>query len=90
MITLIANRASTVRRWAGSGFIALGAYQIGLGIYFAVFRPSLLPEDARFIGQPLPPKIQSGAVKLEGNPQALLKLGQWMEPPNPLFPIVTR
>ena len=43
-----------------------------------------------FGGQPLPPKIQSGAVKLEGNPQALLKLGQWMEPPNPLFPIVTR
>jgi alkyl sulfatase BDS1-like metallo-beta-lactamase superfamily hydrolase len=43
-----------------------------------------------FGGQPLPPKIQSGAVKLEGNPQALLKLSQWMEPPNPLFPIVTR
>jgi hypothetical protein len=58
LITLIANRASTVRRWAGSGFIALGAYQIGLGIYFAVFRPSLLPEDARFIGQPLPPNLE--------------------------------
>ncbi len=43
-----------------------------------------------FGGQPLPAKIQSGAVKLEGNPQALLKLGQWMEPPNPVFPIVTR
>lgn len=43
-----------------------------------------------FGGQPMPAKIQSGAVKLEGNPQALLKLAQWMEPPNPLFPIVTR
>lgn len=43
-----------------------------------------------FGGQPLPPKIASGAVKLEGNPQALLKLSQWMDPPNPVFPIVTR
>ena len=38
----------------------------------------------------MPAKIQSGAVKLEGNPQALLKLAQWMDPPNPVFPIVTR
>ena len=43
-----------------------------------------------FGGQPMPAKIQSGAVKLEGNPQALLKLGQWMDPPNTAFPIVTR
>ena len=43
-----------------------------------------------FGGQPMPAKIQSGAVKLEGNPQALLKLAQWMDPPNPVFPIVTR
>jgi alkyl sulfatase BDS1-like metallo-beta-lactamase superfamily hydrolase len=43
-----------------------------------------------FGGQPMPAKIQSGAVKLEGNPQALLKLGQWMDPPNAAFPIVTR
>jgi alkyl sulfatase BDS1-like metallo-beta-lactamase superfamily hydrolase len=43
-----------------------------------------------FGGQPLPAKIQSGAVKLEGNPQALLRLGQWMDPPNTAFPIVTR
>lgn len=43
-----------------------------------------------FGGQPLPPKIQSGVVKLEGNPQALLRLGQWMDPPDPVFPIVTR
>ncbi|MEZ6028447.1 MAG: alkyl sulfatase dimerization domain-containing protein [Hyphomonadaceae bacterium] len=43
-----------------------------------------------FGGQPLPPKIASGAVKLEGSPQALLRLSQWMDPPNPAFPIVTR
>ena len=34
----------------------------------------------------MPAKIQSGAVKLEGNPQALLKLGQWMDPPTRLSP----
>jgi alkyl sulfatase BDS1-like metallo-beta-lactamase superfamily hydrolase len=45
---------------------------------------------AVFGGQPLPPKIASGAAKLEGSPQALLKLGQWMDAPNPVFPIVTR
>ena len=38
----------------------------------------------------LRPKIASGAVKLEGSPQALLKLSQWMDAPNPAFPIVTR
>lgn len=43
-----------------------------------------------FGGQPLPPKIASGAVKLDGNPQALLKLAQWMEAPTTAFPIVTR
>ena len=43
-----------------------------------------------FGGQPLPPKIASGAAKLTGNPQAMLKLGQWMDPPNPVFPIVSR
>lgn len=43
-----------------------------------------------FGGQPMAAKIASGAAKLEGNPQAMLKLGQWMDPPNPVFPIVTR
>lgn len=43
-----------------------------------------------FGGQPLPPKIASGAVKVDGNPAALLKLQQWMDAPNPVFPIVTR
>ena len=57
-MTRIASRAGAVRRWAGSGFIVLGGYQIALGIYFAVFRPPLLPEDARFIGQPLPVNLE--------------------------------
>ncbi len=43
-----------------------------------------------FGGQPMAAKIASGAAKLTGNPQAMLKLGQWMDPPNPVFPIVTR
>ena len=43
-----------------------------------------------FGGQPLPPKVASGAAKVEGDASALLKLAQWMDPPNPAFPIVTR
>ena len=43
-----------------------------------------------FGGQPMAAKVASGAAKLEGNPQAMLKLAQWMDPPNPVFPIVTR
>jgi alkyl sulfatase BDS1-like metallo-beta-lactamase superfamily hydrolase len=43
-----------------------------------------------FGGQPLPPKVASGAARLEGDASALLKLAQWMDPPNPAFPIVTR
>lgn len=43
-----------------------------------------------FGGQPLPPKVASGAAKVEGDASALLKLSQWMDPPNPVFPIVTR
>ena len=31
-------------------FLACGMWLIGLGIYFAVLRPPLLPEDARYIG----------------------------------------
>lgn len=43
-----------------------------------------------FGGQPLPPKVASGAAKVDGDASALLKLSQWMDPPNPAFPIVTR
>ncbi|MFT3723618.1 MAG: alkyl sulfatase dimerization domain-containing protein [Hyphomonadaceae bacterium] len=43
-----------------------------------------------FGGQPLPPKVASGAAKVDGDASAFLKLAQWMDPPNPAFPIVTR
>ncbi len=43
-----------------------------------------------FGGQPLPPKVAAGLAKVEGDPQALLKLASWMDQPNPVFPIVTR
>ena len=40
------------RAWAPSVilFVACGVWLIALGSYFALLRPSLLPEDARFIG----------------------------------------
>lgn len=44
-------------RVVGSTIALLGAYQIGLGLYFAAVRPPLLPEDARFIGLPQPPDL---------------------------------
>ena len=44
-------------RVVGSAIALLGAYQIGLGLYFAALRPPLLPEDARFIGPPQPPGL---------------------------------
>jgi alkyl sulfatase BDS1-like metallo-beta-lactamase superfamily hydrolase len=43
-----------------------------------------------FGGQPLPPKVASGAAKVDGDASALLKLASFMDPPNPAFPIVTR
>ena len=33
--------------------IACGIWLVGLGLYFMVLRPPLLPEDARFMGQTL-------------------------------------
>ena len=58
-MSAMVSRPVLARRLATWGFLSLGAYQIGLGIYFAAFRPPLLPEDARFIGQPLPPNLES-------------------------------
>lgn len=52
------SRRGLVRRLTGPSFLLLGVYQIALGIYFAAVRPSLLPEDVRFIGQPLPPSLE--------------------------------
>jgi hypothetical protein len=31
-------------------FVVCGCYLIGLGLYFALIRPALLPEDLRYIG----------------------------------------
>ena len=33
--------------------VACGVWLLGLGLYFIVFRPPLLPEDARFMGTTL-------------------------------------
>ena len=47
------SRLSAERRtWALSVilFVACGAWLIALGAYFALLRPPLLPEDARFMG----------------------------------------
>jgi alkyl sulfatase BDS1-like metallo-beta-lactamase superfamily hydrolase len=43
-----------------------------------------------FGGQPLPPRIASGAASLTGDPSALQKLAGWMDAPANAFPIVTR
>lgn len=58
-MTRTTRRIGPLHHWAGSVFLVLGAYQIALGIYFAVLRPALLPEDARFIGRPLPPNLEA-------------------------------
>lgn len=34
-------------------FLACGVWLIGLGLYFALLRPALLPEDPRFMGSSL-------------------------------------
>ena len=40
-------------RFSVLSFLVCGVYLIGLGVYFAFFRPALLPEDPRFIGSSL-------------------------------------
>ena len=61
--------ASPAKRHPISGwiFVACGVWLLGLGVYFAVFRPPLLPEDPRYIGSSLP-AIQA----------ALPGLGRWL------------
>jgi hypothetical protein len=39
-----------VSKWM---FVACGVWLVGLGFYFIVLRPPLLPEDARFMGTTL-------------------------------------
>lgn len=38
---------SSLAHWL---FVVCGAWLIAQGVYFALFRPALLPEDARFLG----------------------------------------
>lgn len=45
-------------------FLSCGIWLIGLGLYFAMVRPPLLPEDARYIGSGLA-QIQSAVPGLE-------------------------
>ena len=45
-------------------FIACGIWLIGLGLYFMLLRPSLLPEDLRYMGIS-PGEIQSAMPGLE-------------------------
>ena len=46
-------------------FVACGIWLIGLGLYFMFLRPSLLPEDLRYVGIS-PDEIQSAMPGLEG------------------------
>jgi hypothetical protein len=55
------------RRWSVLLFVACGAWLVGLGSYFALLRPPLLPEDPRYIGNNLA-QIQA----------ALPGLGRWL------------
>jgi ABC-type Na+ efflux pump permease subunit len=45
-------------------FVACGAWLIGLGLYFALLRPALLPEDLRFVGHRLE-EVRSALPGLE-------------------------
>jgi hypothetical protein len=54
-----------MRRFSVLSFLVCGAYLIGLGVYFAFFRPALLPEDPRFIGSSLA-QIRALLPGLEG------------------------
>lgn len=47
-------RRARFRRAAVGLIGAWAAYQMGLGAYFGVFRPPLLPEDLRFLGENTP------------------------------------
>ncbi len=45
--------------------VAYGVWLIGLGLYFILLRPPLLPEDTRFLGSSLP-QLQAALPSLEG------------------------
>ena len=58
------------RQAASTGLAACGIYQIALGLYFMAFRPSLLPEDLRYIG--------SSAVNIRSSAAGLEPWLQWV------------
>lgn len=59
------NARTDVRRNVSNAiFVTCGIWLIGLGVYFALLRPSLLPEDLRYIGGS-PAQIQSALPGLD-------------------------
>ena len=46
-----AEKRRPISHWL---FVACGVWLFSLGVYFAVLRPPLLPEDPRYIGSTLP------------------------------------
>jgi len=57
----------TRHRWSRRLMGSCGAWLLGLGAFFALFRPPLLPEDLRYIG-----------VTLEGIRAAAPALEEWL------------
>ena len=67
---MIASRSMTRmprRRASVPIFLACGLWLIGLGLYFVLLRPALLPEDASYIG--------SSAAQIDS---AVPGLGRWL------------
>lgn len=58
----VVSRNRQVSTWM---FIACGVWLVGLGLYFVVLRPPLLPEDVRFLGATLA-QIRAAVPGLEG------------------------
>ena len=56
------TKSRRVARWM---LTACGVWLVGLGLYFMFLRPSLLPEDPRFMGATLA-QIQAAVPGLEG------------------------
>lgn len=60
----VGAEVSLQRRFSVVSFLVCGVYLMGLGLYFALFRPALLPEDPRYIGSSLQ-QIRSSLPGLE-------------------------